>query len=154
MEHIYPASWTASFVRCGAREQCRQNSERFNLMEADLHNLYTCRADINQARSNYRFGMIEGEEREFGQCDFERHTGERIAEPRPITRGNIARAIFYMHKEYGLPVDHRDVELLKEWNRVDPPSEHERRRNRVIEELQGTRNPFIDDPKRVEDLTF
>jgi len=28
------------------------------------------------------------------------------------------------------------------------------RRNNTIEELQGTRNPFIDHPKRVEDLEF
>ncbi len=57
--------------------------------------------------------MIEGEEREFGECDFERDMSDKIAEPRPITHGNIARTIFYMHKEYGLPIDHRDVELLK-----------------------------------------
>ena len=31
---------------------------------------------------------------------------------------------------------------------------HEMRRNNTIEELQGTRNPFIDHPKRVEDLEF
>jgi len=28
------------------------------------------------------------------------------------------------------------------------------RRNNVIEEIQGTRNRFIDHPKRVEDLEF
>ncbi len=31
---------------------------------------------------------------------------------------------------------------------------HEMRRNNTIEELQGTRNPFIDHPKRVEDIQF
>ncbi len=31
---------------------------------------------------------------------------------------------------------------------------HEMRRNNTIEELQGTRNPFIDHPKQVEDLQF
>ena len=57
-----------------------------------------------------------------------------------------------MHAEYGLPIDSRDVELLKEWNRSDAPSCHEMRRNNTIEEIQGTRNRFIDHPKRVEDL--
>ncbi len=121
-------------------------------MEADLHNLYPSRADINRARSNFRFGMIEGEDREFGECDFERDKGDKIAEPRPITRGNIARAIFYMHKEYGLPVDSRDIDLLKQWNRDDLPTCNEMWRNNVIEEIQGTRNRFIDHPKWVEDL--
>ncbi len=154
VEHIYPASWMAAFLGCGTRKQCQKSSERFNRMEADLHNLYPSRADINRARSNFRFGMIEGEEREFGECDFERDTSDKIAEPRPVTRGNIARAIFYMRDEYGIPIDHRDVELLKEWNRTDPPTEHEMRRNNVIEELQGTRNRFIDHPKWVEELEF
>ncbi len=154
VEHIYPASWMADFLGCGTRRQCRQNSERFNRMEADLHNLYASRADINRARSNYLFAMIEGEDREFGECDFERDTSSRVAEPRPIARGNVARAIFYMHAEYGLPIDTRMVDVLKEWNRDDPPSCHEMRRNNIIEELQGTRNRFIDHPKRVEDLEF
>jgi endonuclease I len=35
-----------------------------------------------------------------------------------------------------------------------PQSCNEMRRNNVIEELQGTRNRFIDHPKRVEDLKF
>ena len=154
VEHIYPASWMAAFLGCGTRKQCRKTSERFNRMEADLHNLYPSRADINRARSNYRFAIIEGEEREFGECDFERDRSDKIAEPRPITRGNIARAIFYMHKEYGLPVDSRDIDLLKEWNRDDPPTCNEMRRNNIIEEIQGTRNRFIDHPKWVEDLEF
>ncbi len=152
VEHIYAASWIAAFLGCGTRDECHQNSERFNRMEADLHNLYPSRADINRARSNYRFAIIEGELREFGECDFERDTSSRLAEPRPITRGNVARAIFYMHAEYGLSIDSRDVELLKEWNRADPPSCHEMRRNNIIEEIQGTRNRFVDHPKRVEDL--
>ncbi|MFB3073930.1 MAG: endonuclease I family protein [Candidatus Methylomirabilales bacterium] len=154
VEHIYPASWMAAFLGCGTRKQCRQTSERFNRMEADLYNLYPSRADINRARSNFRFGMIEGEEREFGECNFERDKDSHVAEPRPITRGNIARAIFYMHKEYGLPVDSRDIDLLKQWNRDDPPNYNGMRRNNVIEEIQGTRNRFIDHPKRVEDLEF
>ena len=154
VEHIYPASWMAAFLGCGTRKQCRKTSERFNRMEADLHNLYPSRADINRARSNYRFAIIEGEEREFGECDFERDRSDKIAEPRPITRGNIARAIFYMHKEYGLPVDSRDIDLLKEWNRDDPPTCNEMRRNNIIEEIQGTRNRFVDHPKWVEDLEF
>ncbi len=153
IEHIYAASWMAAFLGCGTREQCQATSERFNRMEADMHNLYPARADANRARSNYLFAIIEGEPGP-EECDFERDTIRRVAEPRPRARGNIARAIFYMHKEYGLPIDTRMVDLLKAWNRADPVSCHEMRRNNTIEELQGTRNRFIDHPKRVENLEF
>ncbi len=47
VEHIYPASWMAEHLGCGSRKQCRQNSERFNYMEADLHNLYPALPSIN-----------------------------------------------------------------------------------------------------------
>ncbi|MFQ5801866.1 MAG: endonuclease [Candidatus Methylomirabilales bacterium] len=57
-----------------------------------------------------------------------------------------------MDKEYGLPIDSSDVVLLKRWNRDDPQSCPEMRRDNIIEELQGTRNRFIDHPKWVEDL--
>ncbi len=154
VEHLYPTSWMAAFLGCGTRKECRKTNERFNRMEADLHNLFPVRADIKQARSDFRFGMIKGEVREFGDCNFERDKDSHVAEPRPVTRGNIARVIFYMHAEYGLPIDHRDVDILKEWNRSDPPSNHEMQRNGAIDVLQGTRNQFIDHPKFVEDLEF
>jgi len=154
VEHVYPASWMVVFLGCGSRKECRKTSERFNRMEADLHNLFPVRADIKQARFNFRFAMIKDELREFGECNFERDMDSHVVEPRPVTRGNIARAIFYMHKEYGLPIDSRDVDLLKQWNRDDPPNYNEMRRNNVIEELQGTRNRFIDHPRQVEDLKY
>ena len=56
--------------------------------------------------------------------------------------------------KYRLSIKYRDVELVKHWNHDDPPTCNEMRRNNVIEELQGTRNRFIDHPKRVEDLEF
>jgi len=154
VEHVYPTSWMAAYLGCGTRNECRKTSERFNRMEADLHNLFPVRAEIKQARSNFRFAMIKDELREFGECNFERDMDSHVVEPRPVTRGNIARAIFYMHKEYGLPIDSRDVDLLKQWNRDDPPNYNEMLRNNVIEELQGTRNRFIDHPRQVEDLKY
>lgn len=59
-----------------------------------------------------------------------------------------------MHAEYGLPINPEMVPILKQWNRDDPPSCHEMRRNNTIEELQGTRNKFIDHPQLIEDLQF
>ena len=75
-------------------------------------------------------------------------------EPREIARGNLARSILYMHAEYGLPVNSTLGALLQKWNRDDPPSQDERRRNDVIERLEGKRNPFIDHPSQANSLTF
>ncbi len=64
---------------------------------------------------------------------------------RDSVKGEIARSLFYMHAEYGLSL--RDMlPMLKRWNEEDPPNAHERQRNDTIEELQGIRNSFIDDP--------
>ncbi|WP_133614943.1 hypothetical protein [Dongia mobilis] len=39
VEHVYPANWFGTPLGCGTRTQYQQTSERFNLIEADLHNL-------------------------------------------------------------------------------------------------------------------
>ena len=52
-----------------------------------------------------------------------------------------ARSLFYMKDEFDLK---GMLPMLKRWNRIDPPAEHEHWRNERIFELQGTRNKFID----------
>ncbi len=156
VEHVYPASWMKETAGCPGqtRDQCRATSQAFNFMEADLHNLYPAISFVNQARSNFRFADIPGEEHMYEDCDFERDKSTKVAEPRPAARGNIARAIFHMHKEYGLPVHPSMRALLLGWHEADPVSPVEKRRNDKIEELQGTRNPFIDNPGLADTLDF
>jgi len=119
-----------------------------------MHNLYPARADINKARGNIAYGIVQGEPRQFGRCDFEVDLQKRLVEPRPEARGNIARAMFYMHTTYGLKLFSRQAQLLKQWHEADPPDTDELRRNQIIEQLQGRRNPFIDNPEQVEMLKF
>ena len=144
IEHVFPASWIAYDLRCGKRYQCRNSSPRFNRIEADLHNLYPSRSEINKARSNYRYADTPGERREFGLCDFEIDERQRLAEPAPAARGRIARAMLYMADEYDLYLKSRQRALLQDWDRQYPPNESERRRNDRIEQIQGNRNRFID----------
>ena len=40
VEHVFPMSWVTKPLDCGTRNQCRNNSDVFNKIEADLHNLY------------------------------------------------------------------------------------------------------------------
>ncbi len=154
IEHVFPMSWATRTLNCGRRKQCREDSPRFNRLEADLHNLYPSRRDINDARASFRFGDIGGERRDYGSCDFEIDERRRVVEPRPASRGEIARAMFYMHKEYGMKIFRRLGRTLQRWHRQDPPSKHEQHRNEVIERIQGTRNPYIDQPELAGELRF
>ncbi|WP_435684699.1 endonuclease I family protein [Sedimenticola selenatireducens] len=154
IEHIFPMAWAMRDEGCRSRKLCRETSQRFNRIEADMHNLYPARADINKIRSSFPFAEIAGEKREFGRCDFEFHARQRVVEPRPASRGNIARALFYMHDTYGLTLYRRQGELMKKWHREDPPDAEERRRNDLIARYQGTRNRFIDDPRAADALRF
>jgi deoxyribonuclease I len=152
IEQIYPVSWMLKHMNCDSRLQCRRDKKsRFTRMEADMHNLYPVWQNVDVVRGNTVFGMIKGENWRYEKCDFERYLG--ITEPRPIARGNIARSIFYMHTEYGVPVDKKMLVELKRWNREDPPSKHEILRNNTIEELQGNRNQYIDNPTMVEQIS-
>lgn len=152
IEQIYPASWMLRYMQCDSRRQCRLNEKsRFTRMEADMHNLYPAWQDADVARRNSSFGMIEGEDWRYDNCDFERQ--HDVTEPRLIARGNIARSIFYMHTQYGVPVAKEMLDELKRWNRLDPPSNQEMLRNNLIEELQGNRNKFIDNPSMAEQIS-
>jgi len=156
IEHVFPMSWVTSSLDCGTRNQCRENSNKFNQIEADLHNLYPSRSDVNQERSSFAFAEIAGEKREFGRdCNFEVDRSRRLVEPAPHVRGEVARSMFYMAYQYrddGLKLFDRQIRLLQEWHNSDLPSDHERARNNKIEQLQGNRNIFIDAPEKLDKL--
>lgn len=152
IEHIYPVSWMLKHMKCDSRRQCRLDKKsRYTRMEADMHNLYPVWQDIDVSRRDTTYGIIDGEDWRYENCDFERYLG--VTEPRPIARGNIARSILYMHGQYGVAVDKKLLGELKRWNRDDPPSSQEMLRNNLIEELQGNRNPYIDNPALAEQIS-
>ncbi len=154
IEEVYPIERVMRIYSCNTREVCRKDIARFNRIEADLHNLYPALSSIDIARKDYDFGVIPGEFREFFECDFEHDVRDQRVEPRAAARGNVARAMLYMHLEYDLPIDPQTAQQLLIWNKDDPPSQDEVRRNEVIQKLQGTRNIFIDNPKKAEELKF
>lgn len=148
IDHIYPMPRVYEHLGCGSRLRCKQQQPaEYKAIEADLHNMYPAAGKLVIARADTVYGELDGEGSRYQECDFERSQG--TFEPRDIAKGNVARALFYMHAEYGLPLL-EDINLLKSWNRVDPPSEQEISRNDTIERLQGNRNPLIDDPELAE----
>lgn len=70
------------------------------------------------------FGKIDGEEREYGKCDFE--VAERIAEPKKSIRGDIARFYFYMSHQYKMKILDDYDKILREYDLFDPPDKWER----------------------------
>ncbi|WP_242634362.1 endonuclease [Marinobacter salicampi] len=145
-EHVVPA-WVVGHQRqCwqkGGRSNCRASDPVFGRMEADPHNLVPTIGETNADRSNYGFGMIDGEPRVYGQCDFEVDFKARVAEPRPEVRGQIARIYFYMHDRYGLRMSRQDQQLYLAWDRQHPVSAWELERDRRIARIAGNHNPFV-----------
>ena len=154
IEHVFPMSWVAWHLQCGKRRECRRASARFNLVEADLHNLWPSLITINKARRSHPFAMIEGEKHLLRGCDFEVDERHRVVEPRVQARGKIARSMFYMANEYGLKIRSRLARTLKRWNREHRVGVHEQQRNDVIEKIQGNRNLYIDNSRIADKQDF
>ncbi len=152
IEHVFPMAWVVNALNCKDRRDCRRESTKFNYIESDLHNLYPSRRDLNMLRGSHRFGSIKGELRAIGSYDFKIDRKKRIVDPAPASQGEIARAMFHMAMTYKLKIFNRQAKTLAYWNRVDQPSKEEKRRNDIIETLQGTRNHFIDHPNEIESL--
>ncbi len=142
-EHIFPMSWVTRELQCGSRKECQANSALFRQIESDLHNIYPAIRVVNKARSNYRFGEVAGESRQFGTCDFEVDSRKRVAEPPPRKRGEIARAMLYIAHQYQMPLHAKTERLMKQWDKEDPPSAEEKRREKIIHREQGRENKFI-----------
>ena len=144
-EHVMPAWAFGHQLQCwqdGGRKNCRK-SPNFKQMEADMHNLVPAVGEVNGDRSNYRFGMLEGENRAYGSCDVEIDFKARKAEPAPYLRGDIARTYFYMRDMYGVRLSKQQRRLFEAWAKQDPVDDWERKRNALIEERQGNRNPYV-----------
>lgn len=137
-EHIVPAYWIAQLTPTGracwsegtrrkgtnGRKYCLKNNRQFKQAHNDIMNLVPVIGEVNSDRSNYRFGMVSGEARNYGSCDIEidrsGKRGSRRAEPTPSVRGDIARIYFYMTKQYGLKLSKQAWQLMNAWDKLDP----------------------------------
>lgn len=156
-EHVFPAYHMGQGRACWnekictnskgekfkGRKCCEQSDKVFHAAHNDLHNLYPAAGEINGDRSNYKFGMISGEKREYGQCDFEVDKEAKRAEPPNNVKGNIARTYFYISDTYNIPLSDQQRQLFQAWNKSDPVDTWERERNQRIKKIQGNANPYI-----------
>jgi deoxyribonuclease-1 len=116
---------------------------KFRFIQCDLYNLVPAIGEIKWLRSNYHYGMIAGENADFGNCDIEIAHGE--IEPPAEVRGDIARIHFYMNWAYPAYdlINQQDRKLFKAWDQEDPVGEWECKRAKRIEEIQKNENPFV-----------
>jgi len=147
VEHVFPADAIAeNEPGCTNRPCAVPKAQR---AMADLQNLWPAFQRVNSSRSNLRYGEIPGEDaRRYAEfCpDYERGSGAKaIVEPRDDIKGDLARSIVYMHFVYGLPLEKAVANkgLLLDWMSMDPPDAEELRRNALIDRLQGTPNPLL-----------
>lgn len=160
-EHSFPKSWWGS-----------TKDEKYS----DIFHLYPTDGYVNNQRSNYPFGVCANGTRlpdangahalgKKGTCTYEGYSGI-VFEPDDIYKGDFARTYFYMATCYNHQIANWNSDMLAgndypvfttwalnmllEWNRLDPVSEKEIKRNDAAYVLQDNRNPFIDHPELAE----
>lgn len=146
--YIYSDSWIRDELDCGSPRQCRKNDAKYRSMISDMHNIYPAQSRFELKRKGARFEEL-GTSIESGKCGIKRSFD--LMEPAKEIKGDIARAIFYMHSTYSLPIV-GSMEQLKRWHKIDPVSSEEAERNKRISEIQGNGNAFITSPSEVYNL--
>lgn len=147
---VYASKQIKSALRCVTDGQCLATNPQYPYMLADLHNLYPELTRVELARRSAQFGNLGDDvPSKFAAIGCDLKSSFQLVEPRDAAKGNVARAIFYMHIEYGLPIVGQ-LQMFKQWHQMDPPDAEEHARNNNIASLQGNRNRFIDDPSQVE----
>lgn len=118
---------------------------------SDAHHLRAIDNSMNGSRSNRKFVDDSGNAHTLPNDQF--YPGDEW-------KGDIARMIMYMYVRYGnqcqpiyigigetsYSIDGDMMNTFLEWNQEDPVSLYELNRNNILQNLQGNRNPFIDNP--------
>lgn len=122
-EHVYPQSKIGSTAK------------------GDLHHLRYCDMNVNSTRGNHPFTSGSGQAKLVNKNSW--YPGDEW-------KGDVARMVLYLNLRYnedlGADISTGGVDLLLKWNAEDPVSQIEKNRNEVIQQAQGNRNPFIDNP--------
>ena len=151
-EHTFCHSWMPTYP-CNDPEKPEYQ---------DLHHLFPTQLNqVNSLRSNYPLGEVVTELESYKACKFGYDVnGNLVFEPRNQHKGDAARAMMYMSLVYNslsndwsfpkyisnnVPFG-QSQDILKKWHFQDLPDNYEIARNDFIENIQGNRNPFIDNP--------
>ena len=107
-------------------------------VKTDLHHLRSCDSKINSKRSNFPYTD--------GSGGYKLVDGNKWY-PGDDWRGDVARMVLYLNIRYNEDYNKvGNLTLFLKWNIDDPVSTFETQRNNTIQNAQGNRNPFIDNP--------
>lgn len=141
IEHTWPRS----------RFSSSKGSTKYKQELADLHHLYPTESRSNSVRGNHEFtqfktgGAAVGKNCISSKVGRSPQTGARSFEPPFEHKGDVARALFYMAVRYNERISSHEEFVLRQWHIMDPVDQKEIDRNDRVEQLQGNRNPFVDD---------
>eukprot|EP00835_Amoeboradix_gromovi_P003326 NODE_215_length_14308_cov_0.330987.p4 type:complete len:332 gc:universal NODE_215_length_14308_cov_0.330987:4085-5080(+) len=116
--------------------------------KSDLHNLIPVELEVNLARKSFPFAKDKSDKSEV--------VGNDRMVIRDEIKGFIARSVLYIITMYyedlvdleSFGIDKiGDIKTFVRWCEMYPPDENEKLRNNLIEEIQMSRNPFIDNPE-------
>ena len=157
-EHIVPASyigknracWNQGHSECVSsagkeykgRRCCEKVDPEFRAISADLNNLVPEIGELNADRSDFSYREIDGEERLYGQCDFEVDTKLKEAEPAVPLRGFIGRTWLYMNSTYNIPLSEEELKVYHKWAEAYPPADWEIARRRKISDFTNQSKNF------------
>ena len=102
----------------GAREACAEEHEVYRRAVYDPVNVSVAIGEVNVLRLDRPYGIVHGEPREFGACDFE---VDGVAEPRPEIRMHLIEVYEYMSRTYGIPLTLYERVLFKYWLEAENP---------------------------------
>ncbi len=155
-EHMMPAENFGRQFQCWREPLCHRNGKKykgrkccgqidmkFKAAEAELYNLWPAVGLVNQARSNYRFSMLDSKKGFFG-CDIEIDTTLRKVEPPNRAKGIVARANLFMSVKYNVSLSPAQRNLFNAWNHQFPPTPWEINWAAQVAQIEGYSNPYID----------
>ncbi|WP_425414435.1 endonuclease [Psychromonas aquimarina] len=144
------SEWRQGNAQCVSRKgnsfKGRRCAEKVNaeyqLMQADMYNLFPAIGAVNASRSNYNFVMLAGKESSFGSCAMK--IAAKKAEPPQSARGQIARTYLYMASAYPrYKMSKQQYKLMTAWHQQYPVSNWECLRAKRIARLQGNLNQVL-----------
>ena len=134
-------------------------------MRSDIYILRPCHGSANSSRSNDPFGEVNDNQAQWYGVNGNTYTSTgnepansdnwsegtgSLWEPRESKKGDVARAVFYYYTMYpnqGSSISAcGDLETLYDWHVNDPPDAAEISRNTKINQVQGNKNPYVENP--------
>jgi|GEM_PF-254850 len=146
--YVVTESTIRSSLNCSSSWDCSKNEKTYDYIISDLHNIVPT---TMMTALKLRHAVYEelGAGVTAGSCGLKK-TFDRF-EPDDSIKGDIARILAYMKVTYHLNIN-GSVSLIKRWNKLDPVSKAERKRDAEIKKIQGNSNPFVIHPEKINEL--